>query len=134
MPRGRFYVYRVFDDDGTVYVGKGTGRRAKLSAVRFGADHEIIAWCRSEDDAFQREQKAIEEMAPRENKNRGGAGGRCRKAPRRRFRWEVEIEREGSRRYCAKFLLSRDLRSVIPPSEVEGFRQRLQEVVDGPRV
>lgn len=71
-----FYVYRIFSIIGTIYVGKGSGRRLSDQKRRFGADGEILAEFADEDAAFRAEKRFIRDLCPLENKNPGGAGGR----------------------------------------------------------
>jgi hypothetical protein len=102
------YVYRIFDGDVTVYVGKGSGRRLQSQERRFGLSGEILERCKNDDHAFEREVHWIETLQPTDNICPGGNGGRVRpKRKPRKDKMMVEIDRVGSRRYAARFLLSR---------------------------
>lgn len=124
-PRGRpagylAYVYRFDDDEGRcIYIGKGTGDRLKRQGKRFGREGYVVKWCRTETAAFNLEAKLIEKLQPVENKVSGGGGAVKRfgikaltKEP-----WQTEMERIGTRKYIAKFLLSKDLTYVMSPFE-----------------
>lgn len=136
--RGRrpgFYVYRIFDGVTTVYVGKGSGSRLANQKRVFALPGEIIEECRSDDHAFEREIHWIKTLMPTDNKNVGGLGGRVR--PRRKPRLTKEyreIEAMGSRRYAARFLLTK-LSEVN--CEHWGVSKvgldRIREVANGPR-
>ncbi len=125
----RFYVYRIFDGFETVYVGKGSGRRLNSQKSKFGMLGEIIAWFKREGDAYAFEIKMIAELRPTANKHPGGNGSRVFKRARRKFGWELEIARVGSRRYAARELLKLDTRGFIDPSKLDAIRQ----VANGPR-
>lgn len=104
--RGRFYVYRIFDGDVTVYVGKGSGRRLALQIRRFGVMGEVVEWFKNEDAAFAAERAWIAKLKPTENLVAGGNGGRAvKKKPPRLHPAFKEIERIGTRAYAARFLL-----------------------------
>lgn len=129
----RFYVYRIYDGHETVYVGKGSGRRLKQQARKFRLPAEIVEECKSEDHAFKREIHWTETLRPTLNSHRGGAGGRCRvrRKPQREF---AEIERIGSRRYAARFLLRKiDERNCAALGLSKVDVNRLREVANGPR-
>jgi hypothetical protein len=101
-----FYVYRIFDGLQTLYVGKGSGRRLQSQVRRFRCKGEIVEECKSDDHAFEREVHWIAELKPTENRLAGGNGGRCKPKRKPRLMKEfAEIERVGSRRYAAMFLL-----------------------------
>jgi hypothetical protein len=101
-----FYVYRIFDGLQTLYIGKGSGRRLQSQKRKFGCDGEILEACKSDDHAFERERHWIVKLMPTENQNLGGGGGRCKPKRKPRILKEfAEIERIGSRRYVALFLL-----------------------------
>jgi hypothetical protein len=85
----QFYVYRIYDEGGTLYVGKGVGTRLAFQTKRFKALGEIIEVCKGEGHAFKRECYWIEQFKPPLNKTKGG-GGRKRSKPRPR----VHIYRE----------------------------------------
>ena len=125
----RFYVYRIFDGFETVYVGKGSGRRLCSQKSKFGLDGEIICRFKSERAAYAHEIKMIAELRPTANRHPGGCGSKVYKRRPRRFAWEIEIDRVGSRRYAARMLLRFDTRGFIDPSKLELIRQ----VANGPR-
>jgi hypothetical protein len=136
--RGRkpgFYVYRIFDGFETVYVGKGSGRRLSNQKLSFRLDGEILEHCRSDDHAFERERHWISLLMPSENKNPGGFGGRVR--PRRAPRLPKEyrdIEAVGSRRYVARFLLTKlNERNCGRFGLSKIGLDRIREVANGPR-
>jgi len=109
----RFYVYRIADDQGAVlYVGKGSGNRAKVQSARYGGKAEIVKRFFREVEAFAFERAQIAMDAPLLNKCPGGNGGRVKKRFERREKWEVEMDRVGSRVYVARYLLSLD-RTVV---------------------
>lgn len=124
MAKGVFYIYRFFEGEVTIYVGKGKGRRFKAQQSRFRCSGEILEYCVDEMTAYERERHWIAELKPTENKNAGGAGGvtsaiyQVPKSVRGIFTlsaWKRHvaetnadfdaIERIGSRKYCAQFLL-----------------------------
>ncbi|MEZ0064020.1 hypothetical protein ABIF26_009582 [Bradyrhizobium elkanii] len=127
---GRFYVYRIFDGFETVYIGKGSGRRLASQKSKFGLAGEIIARFKSERDAYAFEIKMIAQLMPTANKHPGGNGSRARRKIHRRFGWEIEMDRVGSRRYVARELLKFDLSRMIDASKIDAIR----EVANGPRI
>lgn len=138
--RGRpeiFYVYAVKDGESIVYIGKGTGRRLKVSARKHGGTAEILQRFASEDKAFAYERKMIAAHSPTNNRCAGGNGGRAQpRKPKRIPAWWrkqiAEIERVGSRVYSARFLVDRmDERNCEQwgVSKVDLFR--LREVAYG---
>jgi hypothetical protein len=129
------YVYRIFNRHETVYVGKGSGRRLETQTRKFGCDGEILEVCKSDDHAFRREIHWIALLRPSANILRGGNGGR--RKPRksaRRSRDMIEIDRVGSRRYAARFLLTKlDERNCASLGLSKVDVSRLREVANGPR-
>lgn len=130
-----FYVYVITDGDVTLYVGKGTGRRHLASARKHGGIAEIREWFKNEDRAFARERELIAELSPRNNKCPGGYGGRAtpKPAPPKTL-WDkefAEIERIGTRRYVAQFLLRNAavIAKHAPASKLD--ISRLREVAYG---
>jgi hypothetical protein len=126
----RFYVYRIFDGEQTLYVGKGFGRRLQNQRRRFGHEGEVLQEFRCEARAYQRERELIAELKPTLNCNGGGGGPWVRPKPKPRMpRAEAtayrEMERIGTRAYAARCLLSanRATPGVIPPEKVALFRQ-----------
>lgn len=102
----RFYVYDVFDERGRViYVGKGSGDRARVSLrERDGTSVAINAFFRREADAYAYEIHRIEEIEPSLNRHCGGNGSKAE--PERKQAWEVEIDRVGTKVYAARLLLA----------------------------
>lgn len=102
----KFYVYKIDDENDCLYIGKGTNRRHIVSSRRFNNEAVIIAYFRKESYAYDFEREMIAEHKPIMNKCLGGNGPYTKKRrARRREKWEMEIERLGSRRYVAKLLL-----------------------------
>lgn len=123
-----FYVYAIMDGETVLYVGKGTGRRAKASARKHGGKESILEEMECETTAFERECFWIAELSPQNNISAGGNGGRVRakskyELPRAlvgvisQSQWrkdvkaqealELEIAAIGSRKYAAKSLCER---------------------------
>lgn len=69
-----FYVYRLFDHEGTLYVGKGSDHRLKQQKNRFKLAGEIIERCYTEAEAYEREIYWIAQLNPPLNKSSGGTG------------------------------------------------------------
>lgn len=128
---GRFYVYRLVAARGLVlYIGKGSGRRLRGQQAKYKCSGEIISRFKRERDAYAFEVKAIAEYQPALNKHKGGNGSRAMplRTPRK-SKWELELDRVGSRRYAARMLLRFDTRGYIDQSKLELIRQ----VANGPR-
>jgi len=129
------YVYAVKAEGAIIYIGKGTGNRASVSARRCGGVAEILKRFHREDDAFVYEREMIAMHAPAMNICAGGNGGRAKPKPRAKTpKWLAEIERIGSRVYAARFLVSRlDERNCETwgVSKLDLFR--LREVAHGCR-
>ena len=124
MSANRFYVYAIHDGDGyPVYVGKGCGRRLNTQMSRFGRPGYILRRFRSERDAFRFEGRLIDELAPKLNRCRGGAGGRVTTRVHRRPSWLIEMERVGTRVYAARALLKFDLSAHVSAERLERIRQ-----------
>jgi hypothetical protein len=121
--RPRFYVYRFDNEDGTAaYIGKGSKNRLRVQATRFGTQGYVIARFWRESDAYKYEIVAIAENRPSLNRHPGGNGSRA--TPVRqptRAKWEIEMERVGTRVYAARFLLSRFL-CMLDPAKVAQIR------------
>jgi hypothetical protein len=150
----RCYVYRIFDGHETIYIGKGTGRRLAAQIRRFDASGEKLEECLSDADAFKRERHWISVLMPIENRNGGGSGSYTKhnvpRVPRilrqlmTEKQWAAnakkmqaqlnEIERTGTRRYVAQYLLQK-LSELN--CELWGLSKvdvnRLREVANGPR-
>lgn len=75
MLNGRFYLYRIFYDDMTLYIGKGTGKRLSDQKRAFGVSGEIIAYFDDEREAYREEKRLIAEHEPPLNRIPGGTGG-----------------------------------------------------------
>lgn len=103
---GEFYVYRIFDEHQTLYVGKGCRDRLAQQCRRWRCKGEIVEKCTDEAQAFKREKFWIAELHPTENMHPGGNGGwSYKRKPRepvldvmREFR---EIERMGTQKAAA---------------------------------
>ena len=135
-----FYVYAIMDGEVCLYVGKGTGRRAKTSAIRHGGFPVIIRRFRDEDAAFSYEKEMIAELLPQNNKCGGGNGGRKSNNPippsfrgkisqadmrreARSFRLVERGMREiGPRKFVANMLLN-EFANFISPSKLDAIRQ-----------
>lgn len=131
------FVYAVKQGEKVVYIGKGTGRRAHVSARKFDGLPYILANFDCEDKAFAHERELIAIHNPPMNVCAGGNGGRSR--PKHAVRlpawWRksiAEIERVGSRVYAARLLVAR-----IDETNCEGLGVskvdlfRLREVANG---
>ena len=120
----KFYVYEIGESEAPLYIGKGSGNRLSAQQRKHGAEGREVAlfWC--EDDAYSAERLLIKERKPLRNRHPGGNGSRVKKpTPRRRFGWELEIERVGSRVYAARELLKFDLRGYLSASKVDAIRR-----------
>ena len=73
----KFYVYRIFNAEGLLYIGKGSGHRLRKQKRSFGADGEIIRHFEFEDDAYAEEVRLIALHSPPLNRHPGGQGGRA---------------------------------------------------------
>lgn len=120
----RFYVYRLFDDAGeTLYVGKGSGNRLSSQKSAHRCKGEILEGHRRERDAYRRERDFIAELKPLRNRHPGGNGSIATPIrARRKYGWEKEIERIGSRCYAARELLRFDLSGYLDRSKIEAIR------------
>jgi hypothetical protein len=102
------YVYAIKAGGHIIYIGKGVGRRAQVSARRCCGKAEILKSFTKEDAAFAYEREMIALHKPAMNICAGGKGGRAAPKPiPRKPKWMAEIERIGSRVYAARFLLTR---------------------------
>lgn len=102
------YVYLLKESDLPIYVGKGSGRRAYHSKLKHGGEIHYLEKDLSDDAAFERERFWISELMPTNNISAGGAGGRVKPKPKpRKTKIERDIERIGSRKYTAQFLITR---------------------------
>ena len=119
----RFYVYHLTDGPETVYVGKGTGRRLKNQLARTGLLGEIVKRFKSERDAYLYEIRLIKKLAPRLNKNGGGGGPLVQRRIERKPKWQIEIERIGTRIYTARMLLKFDLRAHVSSDKIDILRR-----------
>lgn len=136
MGKPEFYVYRIFDGAVTVYVGKGSGRRLQAQQRNFRLPGEVIETCKSDDHAFERERHWIAALNPTDNISPGGNGGRCRPKPRKReTKFERELRQVGSRRYVARFLMTRiNERNCERLGLSKVDLNRLRAVANGPRL
>jgi hypothetical protein len=129
-----FYVYELVEGDRVRYVGKGSGRRLQNQRRKFKLEGREVARFWREDDAYNFERERIADQQPDLNKLPGGNGSRViPPRPRRRFAWEIEADRIGTRAYAAKVLLSFDLSSLFSPSELDENRSQWRAVLDGAR-
>lgn len=120
----RFYVYRLFDGETTLYVGKGSGRRLCTQMRRHNCSGEILERFKDERAAYQYEIKLIAELAPRWNIHKGGNGSCAqKKPPRRKYGWELEMHRVGIRVYAARLLLRKaGLPFYLSREKIAGLR------------
>lgn len=103
-----FYVYAIMDGETVLYVGKGHGRRARVSARNHCGQHRILERMECENEAFAREVFWIAELMPQNNITKGGNGGRVKpKGKKRQPKAYYEMERVGRQVYCARFLCER---------------------------
>lgn len=124
----RFYVYELRYADGALaYVGKGSGRRLAAQQATFNLEGEEVCRFRRERDAYAFERARIAELKPALNRHPGGNGSRG-PAARRKYQWERDIERVGSRRYVARYLIA-NCAHLVDPSKLDAIRR----VADGPR-
>lgn len=122
------YVYRIFDGAVTVYVGKGSGRRLRQQERRFGLPGEILERFDCDDKAFKRERELIASLRPTENVSLGGSGGRSRPKPVLPTpKWVREMEKMGTRKYVARFLLAR-ARYLLSPDDLTQILKVAQAV------
>lgn len=130
MVDARFYVYQFTDDDGPVYIGKGSGNRFKAQSSRFGCPGEIIERFKSEKAAYAAEVRYIAARKPRLNRHKGGTGSRAVKRreppmPKYMRRDYAIMEALGTRVYCARLLLNceRSKPGIVEPSKLDAIRQ-----------
>ena len=130
-----FYVYALKDEIGVVrYIGKGSGRRLKTQERRYGLAGTILEWCKTEAHAYAREISFIATYHPELNIHPGGNGARAQQVRRRRTRDEMEMERVGTRRYTARYLLAKiDTVNCAVFGVSKSDVLRLREVANGPR-
>lgn len=105
---GRFYVYDVLDADGlTIYVGKGSGRRAHVSCrARGGHEFKIVECFANERDAYAHEVARIAEIKPALNIATGGNGARSIKRRVVKDGWQRAVEALGTKKYAARLVLA----------------------------
>ncbi len=70
-----FYLYRLFHEDMTLYIGKGCGNRLSKQKRSFGVSGEIIAYFDRETEAYAEEKRLIALHEPPLNRHPGGCGG-----------------------------------------------------------
>lgn len=119
----RFYVYRIYDLGGTVYIGKGSGRRLAQQIKNFGCFGEVVKSKLTEREAYEHERRLIRQLKPIRNRCAGGGGPRSKAVHVRRAKWEIDIERVGTRVYAARELLKFDLRPFLAASKIDRIRQ-----------
>lgn len=118
----RFYVYQLTTQEGAcAYIGKGSGRRLHNQKRSFALDGAEVARFWNERDCYQFERECIAERQPELNRHPGGNGSRARKKRLRREKWEIEIERIGSRRYSALILMK--ILHLVDPVHHETIRR-----------
>lgn len=118
----RFYVYCLFSADGSLaYVGKGSGRRLKSQCNSKNLHGEEVARFKREKDAYQFERELIAAERPALNRHAGGNGSTVTPKIRRRYSWEIEMGRIGTRAYAARGLLR--YWWALDPSKVEEIRR-----------
>jgi len=127
---GEFYVYRIFDEHQTLYVGKGCRDRLAQQKRRFRCNGEIVEKCTSDAQAFAREKFWIAELHPTENVLPGGNGGWSIKRKKREPVLEImkefrEIERMGTRKYAARLIVNfaRVHPHLVPPATLQIAQQ-----------
>lgn len=130
----KFYVYRIFNGETTVYIGKGCGYRLAAQIKRFGLPGEKIEQGLTEERAFEREVHWIAELMPTDNKNPGGRGGKSGKRTAYMDKDMLQIQVVGSRRYAARLLLRKLSHSnCISYGLSKLDLYRIAEVASGPR-
>jgi hypothetical protein len=104
----RFYVYDILDALGNViYVGKGSGYRAKVScAARGGKSFSIVDRFTKEAEAYSFEVSRIAELKPLLNIAKGGNGSKATKTRTAKDKWQKTFELTGSRAYAARLWLA----------------------------
>ena len=73
----KFYVYRIFNAEGLLYIGKGSGPRLRKQKRSFGAEGEVVQHFEFEEDAYAEEVRLIALHSPPLNRHPGGQGGRA---------------------------------------------------------
>lgn len=150
MAHDKFFVYAVLDGETVLYVGKGSGRRDKVSARQRGGESKVLETFSSEDEALVAEARWIDELLPVQNKTKGGNGNRVKQGAipqqwrgrislgewkecvKEAARFEKKIDELGSQCVAAIFLLSK-----LNAANCEGYGVskldlvRLQEVAHG---
>lgn len=123
----RFYVYQFSDEDGVVYIGKGSGRRINAQFRKFNCAGKVLEYFLSEEAAYEAERRYIAEIKPRLNIHPGGNGSRVKVANRVRRRdfWERNMQKIGSKRYAARLLMEceRVKSGTVSPSKLDAIRQ-----------
>ena len=119
--RAKYYVYEVLGEDGRVlYVGKGSGRRMSVSMrERGGSSCVAVRHFASESAAYAFEVKHIAKHINLMNKCKGGNGSKA--AKNRKPRWEIEIDRIGTKTYAARLLMK--YLPYVDQSKVEEIRR-----------
>jgi hypothetical protein len=134
MPRKGWYVYAVRNEHGDMlYIGKGCQDRYLASARRLGGYAEVLELFNGEVAAFKAERKLIAKYRPSMNKTAGGDGGRSRRRIVREPSWVREINAVGSKRYAARFLLTKlDEDNCASYGVSKVGLNRIREVANGP--
>lgn len=124
--KARFYVYAITDGACVLYVGKGSGRRDKVSARQRGGVASILERFCDEKSAYEAEVKWIAKLKPEMNSLAGGNGPRAkRRRVERKPKWQKDMEAIGLRAYAARLLLGceRSVRGTLDPSKIDGLRK-----------
>lgn len=111
----KWYVYRFFQGDTCVYVGKGSGSRLARQTRRFKQCRgELVASFWEERDALVFEASLIKELAPPFNKsmNEGAEPWLYRIVPENDRDLEVWTQSIGGRQMSRRILLSFDWRII----------------------
>lgn len=134
-----FYVYAIMRGPVCVYVGKGSGYRACVSAKRHGGEYTILKKFRDEVDAYDFEVEMISELMPENNRCPGGNGSRKRpflvpkvirgeiseeafaKLVSKKDDVQRGMEKLGPRKYVAKMLVDRYW-YLLEPSKLDALR------------
>ena len=113
----KWYVYKLFDGDDVVYVGKGCGNRLRVSKKERGFNGHEVARFKSEADALEYEKGEIVSLKPRLNCSH------IRNAPRtwdQSFNWILRRDTKAA----AALLLLRHLGTLWFPTKEQEMSAR----------